>query len=231
MKYRNILLTILIMAGILAGQNVDRFGRQRETALEFSTMEQKKDLLKQSKEMNLQTPENLMMLPIEKAVNPNEYIVGPGDQFGININTLENLNFVAYVGPAGDILIPTVGVVNVNKLSLSEAVKTIQQFVLEEGYKTADVYVALINVRQFKIQIAGAVNNPGFYIANPLTRMSEIVEMAMGFHSFAREFATEIHKNGEQIKTIDYLDYILTGNLDNNPNFSEGCKIFVPFGV
>ncbi len=231
MKYRNILIFLLLMGSFALGQNVDRFGRQQETALEFPKYEDKKDLLEKSQKMEMGKLENLTSIPIEKAVDPDTYIVGPGDQFGININTIEQLNFVVPVGPAGDLLIPTVGVVNVNGKPLAQAIKKIKAFILEEGYKTADVYVALASVRYFKIQIAGAVNNPGFYMVTPLTRLSEIVEMAEGFHPFAKEFAIKVTKDKSGKKNvINHIEYMHTGDLTDNPSFSDGDNIFVPFG-
>jgi len=229
-KLSFLILIIFILATFGFSQNVDRFGRQSETALEFSTMEKKKDLLEESKKLQITQPENMMMIPVEKAVDPNTYIVGPGDQFGININTIEPINFATFVGPSGDLLIPTVGVLNVNGKTLLEASDEIKEFVISNAYKSADVYVALINVRYFKLQISGAVNNPGFYMVTPLTRMDDILEMAFDFHPFAKEFAIEITKNNGEKQTVDYSNYRLTGNLDNNPYFNEGDKIFIPFG-
>ncbi len=229
MKYRNILLTILIMASILAGQNIDRFGRQRETALEFSTTDKKKSLLDKSNKMELSQPETMLTTPIERAIDPESYIVGPGDQFGININSIEPLNFIINVGPTGDILIPTVGVVNINGRSLTNAIVTIKNFVIKEGYKTADVYVTLLNIRTFKIQISGAVNEPGFYQVTPFTRLDEIIDMAMDFHPFAKEDSIAILTDHSNKTIIDYTNYLFKGNLDNNPSFLEGDRIFIPF--
>ncbi len=233
MKYYKLLIFLLafIFIDMGLGQNLDRFGRQQETALEFPKYEKKKDLLDKSDRIDQIKPENLATIPIEKAVDPEKYIIGPGDQFGININTIEQLNFAVAVGPAGDILIPTVGVVNVNNKTLKNATKCIKNFILEEGYKTADVYVTLINVRYFKIHVAGAVTEPGFYMVTPLTRLDEIIKMALGFHPFAKEFAIEVTKNNQKTKEIvNYLKYLTKGNLENNPNFSDGDQIFVPFG-
>jgi protein involved in polysaccharide export with SLBB domain len=191
-------------------------------------MEKKKSMMEQSKIQSLQ-PTDMVITPLEKAIDPDTYIVGPGDQFGVNINTIENFNFILSVGPAGDVLIPTVGVVDVNKKSLREAIQCIKKFIVNEGYKTADVYVSLINVRHFKIQVAGAVNEPGFCMVTPLTRLDEIVEMSMDFHPYAKEHAIEIKKHDGKTLTVDFTNYLLTGNLENNPYFSEGDKIFIPF--
>lgn len=223
------LLIILLLATVSFGQNVDRFGRQQETALDFSALEQQKDLMGQSQSMQALQPENMVMTPVEKAIDPSTYIVGPGDQFAININSIEQLSFTAYVGPTGDILIPTVGVVNVNGSTLSDALESIEKFIIDEGYKTADVYITLLSVRYFKIQIAGAVNNPGFYMVTPLTRLDEIVEMTMGFHPFAKQDSIIIRKNIGGSEVVDFTNFLYKGDLADDPCFVEGDFIFVPF--
>ena len=41
---------------------------------------------------------------LENAIDPEKYIIGSGDVFGININTMEKMFFSSTVGPAGDVL-------------------------------------------------------------------------------------------------------------------------------
>ena len=63
---------------------------------------------------------------LEKTVDPKDYIIGPGDVFGININTLEKMFFSASVGPVGDILIPGIGSVEISGFSLEQSINLIK---------------------------------------------------------------------------------------------------------
>ena len=228
-KLSFLILIIFILSTIGFSQNVDRFGRQSDTALEFPKFSAKSIMMDKSKQLPQLQAESLLYTPIEKTIDPETYIIGPGDQLGISINTLENFNFIINVGPAGDILIPTVGVIDVDNMTLKECCESIKNFVKTEAYQTAEVYVYLQNIRQFKIQIAGAVNKPGFFIVNPFTRLHEVIEMAEGFHPFAKEFEIEIlNENNKTI--INYLNFVEKGDLENNPQFSIGDRIYVPFG-
>jgi len=167
---------------------------------------------------------------LEEAVDPATYIVGPGDKFGLNILTSENISLSLVVSPTGDLLIPSVGIVNIAAKTLAEAFSIIESFVKSQAYPNAKINTTLINVRQLQIQISGAVNKPGFYIVMPLTRFHEIIEQAEGFHQFAQEYNIKISRANGDNNVINYLDFLRNGSLTSDPTFLEGDKIFVPFG-
>lgn len=166
----------------------------------------------------------------EKKINPDEYILGPGDELGLNILTGENITYPLKVTPTGDLFIPSVGIVHVSGMTLSKAIKTIEKFIHTEAFPGAKVSIALVNVRTFLVQVTGAVNSPKFVNINAFKRLSNVLGKCKGSHQFAREFEIVItRQNGDQI-VVNYLDYLRTGNLENNPTFLEGDRIHVPFG-
>ncbi|MBL7136024.1 MAG: SLBB domain-containing protein [Candidatus Marinimicrobia bacterium] len=167
---------------------------------------------------------------LEEVINPTKYIIGPGDVFGLNILTSENVTLSLTVSPTGDLLIPSVGVVNINGKTLIGAITYVKDFVKSQAYPNAIVDMTLLNIRQFQIQISGVVNKPGFYVITPLTRLHEIVEQANGFHQFAQEYNIRISRVNGENTVINYLDFLRNGSLAGDPTFLEGDKIFVPFG-
>ena len=64
--------------------------------------------------LDLTNLENLTYTPIEKPINPDTYFLGPGDLLGINIISAINISLPLRVNPVGEILIPSVGVINVD---------------------------------------------------------------------------------------------------------------------
>jgi protein involved in polysaccharide export with SLBB domain len=190
--------------------------------------EQEDLLLRQQQEQTRQKMISQEVL-LDKAIDPQEYKVGPGDGFSVVIETGKTLNYTVQVTPTGKLLIPTVGVLDVNKMTLDEVIKKAEKEILQT-YKNSQSNLALIKVRRFKVQISGAVRNPGFYEVTPVTRLDEIIDDSNGLHPFARDFAIKvIRQNGDE-EIINYLDYLRTGNLDLNPTFMEGDKIIVPYG-
>ena len=70
-----------------------------------------------------------LSVSMERAVSPDRYIMGPGDELGLSIIMGESLTLPVKVTPTGDIFIPSVGLVNVAGLSLSSARSKIKNFI------------------------------------------------------------------------------------------------------
>ena len=167
---------------------------------------------------------------LEKAINPDEYILGPGDELGINILMGDNLTLPIMINPTGDVFIPSVGVMNVSNMTLTRGIEKIKKYILDNAFPNAKVSIALVNIRRFQIQVVGAVNKSGFIHTSAVDRLDRIIDGAGGFHQLAREFEITIkHKNGK-VEQINYLNYFRYGDLAENPTFLEGDIIFVPFG-
>ena len=167
---------------------------------------------------------------LEKVINPDKYILGPGDELGINILMGENLTLPIKITPTGDVFIPSVGVVNVSGLTLTHGIDKIKEYILDNAYPNAKVSVALVNIRYFQIQVIGAVNKPGFVRASAVDRLDRIIDRARGFHQLAREFEITVKRKNGIIEKINHLNFIRHGNLSENPAFLEGDIIIVPFG-
>ena len=166
----------------------------------------------------------------EGEIDPSTYILGPGDELGLNILTSENLTYPLTVTPTGDLFIPSVGIIHVSGITMSDATIAVENYIHDQAYPGSKVNLVLLNVRKFKIQISGAVNSPGFVVINPTERLSDVVRRAEEFHQLAREFNIIItRRNGNQT-TLNHLNYLRDGDLLYNPTFQEGDKIFVPFG-
>ena len=169
-------------------------------------------------------------IPLEEAIVPGKYILGPGDELALNIIMGENLTLPIKVTPTGDIFIPSVGLVNVYGESLDNARIKIKQFIIQNAYPNAKVSVALLNVRKFRIQVVGAVSKPGFIEATAVDRLGDIIEKAEGFHPLAKEYEIIVNRKNGYNEKINFLKYIRDGSLKNNPTFLEGDIIKVPFG-
>jgi len=170
-------------------------------------------------------------VPLEKPINPDEYIVGPGDGFVINIISTENIVLNAVVGPTGGLLIPAVGVVSLIDQNLTSAIELIKQSV-NHSYKNSIVNVALATMRIFKVQVTGAVNSPGFVQVSPVDRLTDVIYQSDGLHKYADENFIQIRKNssGEE-KTVSLREYYLDGSLSDNPMIATGEDIYIPFQV
>ena len=171
-------------------------------------------------------------LPVsmERAVSSDKYILGPGDELGLSIIMGESLTLPVKVTPTGDIFIPSVGLVNVAGLSLSVARSKIKNFIHGNAFPNAKVSIALLNIRNFQIQVIGAVKSPGFVEISALDRLDKVILAADGFHPLAKEYDITITRKNGTYETVNFLNFVKTGNLDSNPTFLETELINIPFG-
>ena len=174
--------------------------------------------------LNLKKP----TIILEKALDPEKYIIGSGDVFGININTMEKMFFSSTVGPAGDLLIPGVGSITISGASLTKSIKMINEKI-SKTYKNADVDVSLVDLKSFKVQIYGAVINPGFAEIQATTRLDEAIDNLGGLHRYAEEDNISIISKNDIEYKISLKDYLNEGDLKNNPQLREGDIIKIPF--
>ncbi|MFQ6604983.1 MAG: polysaccharide biosynthesis/export family protein [Fidelibacterota bacterium] len=214
---KSIYLTVILGLTLLVGQNIPpQFGRQdlrQENETEPERME----------EMTLTVPAT----PLEKAVNPDIYVLGPGDKLGIDIITGTHMFFQLYVNPGGDILIPSVGKIMVGGTRLTQAIHDIQQSVTEQ-YKNSKVSVSLLDIRQFVIPVTGAIKLPGDYPVFATQRVWDVIDQCGGFEPFTDPERVQItHADGSQ-NIISLKAFLLTGDLSQNPVIREGDHIHIP---
>ena len=120
---------------------------------------------------------NIIIDILEETINPDNYLVGPGDHFAFNMLSADgmvNLNLV--VTPTGEILIPAVGKIKVDGKTLSETIIVITEQ-CQNKYSNAAMHIALTKIRKFRVLVRGPVTNPGFTIVSPLMRISDIFEI------------------------------------------------------
>jgi len=175
-------------------------------------------------------------IPLEGAVDPDEYVVGPGDSFSISISGQEVTATPAMVGVDGRILLPDAGGVAVAGLTLTEA-RSKMMDLLTKSFKTAQKEIALVQSRQFYVHVAGAVPRPGRYLALPVARVSSVLEFAFADTTAAAvsnlSFVPSLrnielmHRDGST-SFVDMVDYYSSGNRRANPYLKDGDVIHIP---
>jgi len=164
---------------------------------------------------------------LEKSVDPEEYVVGTGDVLSVDLWGEINLNHQLKITPEGNLLIPRVGRVEVGGKPLKEAKKTIQESVMK-SYKNVKVTVTLVELRKFKVSVAGAVRTPGIYAVFANTRVSEVIAQAGGLLENSSGRNIEITHSDGTISKADVLKFWKTGERTRNPYVLGGDLVLVP---
>lgn len=160
-------------------------------------------------------------------IDPDEYMIGPGDQFRIDFWDGSGGTLNLTVTPEGTVLLTSMGVGEVGGMTLTEAKQKLRELI-SRFYSDIDFSISLSGVRQLKILVAGGVRRPGLYDVYVSQRVSEIINKAGGFAEGASKRNIRLSCNGDG-HVVDVLRFERTGELDADPYIYSGYKIHVPF--
>jgi len=191
---------------------------------------------------------------LDAPVDPKEYIVGPGDNYSLNIWISPPLNFQLSVTPEGTIIIPTVGEVYAAGLRLEEAKKKVVAEV-KKRYISSDASFTLLTPRLVLVAVSGTVLNEGSMFLQSTERVEAAVALANRHDKLLttyaqaeerpRRVASDInfiperdtlgsrrkiivrHRDGT-ISHVDLEKYFVQKDLRLNPYLREGDVVVVP---
>ena len=185
---------------------------------------------------NQQTKDQLdLVLPgediyLENTINPDQYIVGPGDGLSFSMMAADRIfTLFLEVSPLGDVLIPAIGVISIDGMTLTTAMKLIEERCLEK-HRNAVVHLTLSRLRRFKVLVTGPVAFPGYVVATSVMRVDEIIELAEG-DSSTQDISRRnisLFRNGDTLR-VDLVKFHMSGNKFWNPTVQQGDMIHVRY--
>ncbi len=169
---------------------------------------------------------NLPMEATEGSVNPDEYIVGPGDKIFISINGIEEIPLDLFINQEGVLYIPKVGGVNLNGLTLREAKKKINKSV-NTFYKNVNVFISLVDFRKIKLSLLGDVKKPSTFIMPANSRLIDLIMDSQGLNKTSNFRNIRIIHRDSTEQIYDLLDFLRLAERKNNPLMREGDVVIV----
>ena len=157
---------------------------------------------------------------------PNDYRISLGDKLRIILTGGKRASFDLKVGMDGSILFPELGLINIFGESLSDVRKKIKALV-DISYVGTDVSVGLLELSAKKVNIIGAIKNPGTHIVNPFSTASTVLAYSGGFEDYASLRTIKILRNGEEIN-FDLYQLLIGGDRQNDLNIQQGDTIKIP---
>lgn len=186
--------------------------------------EQPEDKIKWSEE--LQTPSKSERY-LDKPVDPETYIVGPGDRFLISFYGAAYEPVEIEILPEGIVAIPEVGAVKLGQVTLTEAKRLIAEKIATR-YRGSEIGISLSQLRLFKVNVTGAVEKPGAVVVSASDRVAEAIDKAGGLQLGASRRNISLRESGGHERIADLTYFFATGELTANPYLHEGQVIFVP---
>ena len=200
----------------------------------------------------LQVPTRSSTTPVEGVVlggpvDPQEYVVGPGDVFVISIGggaSTQQPQTETTVTADGLLIVPQAGTFEAAGRPLA-AVRAEARAALARRYQNVPTDVALAVPRRFSVYVSGAVPLPGRQALTALGRVEDAIAETTGelnpleladyetpprFEVERRVALRNVRvtdRDGDEAR-VDLLRYYATGDLAYNPLLTDGAAVFVP---
>ena len=182
-------------------------------------------------------------IPLESEIDPNVYYLGPGDQLHIVVTSLENkllpgqeydlfnaetVEYYEYISPVGELSLPSIGQFSTKGKTYQQIKKEIKSEASKKSYKKIQTTVRLSSIRSFKVQVIGAVEYPGYVEMTPISRVKDAIKATKGVQKYGSSDVAFLERNGIKQK-LTLKEFLINGDLNQNPTLIEGDKIIIPF--
>ncbi len=157
---------------------------------------------------------------------PKDYILSINDQIKVILSGTKKAIYNLTIGLDGSILFPEIGSIQVSGDTYNQAKKKISNLV-EATYVGVYVDISLGELSAKKISIVGAVKNPGTFIVNPYTTISNSLVYSGGAEEYASLRRIElIRANGEK-KYFDLYKILIDGDRSDDYVLQSGDTVRV----
>ncbi len=172
--------------------------------------------------------------PVVAAALPTTYTLGPGDEIVLTITGDVEYSYVLPVSREGTILIPQVGQVAVNGVTLAglrehlySRLGRVYSGVSRNAGATTQFDVSIARTRTNQIFITGEVSRPGSYTVSPLASVLNALYQAGGPTGNGNFREVQVMRGSRAAYTVDLYRYLLGGDNLANIRLEPGDVIFV----
>lgn len=183
-------------------------------------------------------------------ISAEEYILMPGDTVLVTITGATNYSYITTITLEGKITInipmtstmslplqavertfttqyEIVDAVPIYNLNLTAAKDSLRNVFLKY-FRGIDADITLLAMRTFTVLVAGEVKRPGITLAQPINRVSTVIENVGGITAIGSRSRIELRRGGTFYKRVDLEKFKRSGNTDVNPYVQDGDVIYVP---
>jgi polysaccharide biosynthesis/export protein len=158
-----------------------------------------------------------------------DYLIGPGDVLSITVYNNDDLKTKVRVSSNGTIVMPLLGQVTVNKLSISAIAEKLTRLLANGYIVNPQVNVFVDEFRSRKVVILGNVRNPGLIELSGPTTFLELVSKAGGLDKDAGDTATIKRKvdGKDDVIIINLVSLVKGGDMTQNVHISDEDTVYI----
>jgi len=157
---------------------------------------------------------------------PNEYQIALGDVIGVVLSGSKEQIFDMKVQLDGTVFFPELGSISVVGESFQD-IKNKLRNLIEQSYIGVSIDLSLKDLSAKKITIVGAVNNPGTYLVNPFTTISNSLAYSGGIQPIGSLRNIKLLRSNGDIFEFDLYKLLIDGNRTNDITIESGDVIVV----
>ena len=170
-----------------------------------------------------------VFMVIASQVNADDYIIGPGDVVKISVYDNEDLLTITRVSDKGFIILPLLGQVRVNDLTVFQASDIIAKLYSAGYLVNPQVSVFVQEFKSKKAVILGPVKQPGVIGLSGPTTLLELISMAGGLAADFGETVTikRIVAGEDNVILVDIKALVHDGDLKQNVAIQNGDTVYI----
>lgn len=221
------IITISLLLFFLIGFNSDLFGqfnKPKKGRLSGATKDAIDTLAVQNAQMIVKENKGLL----EREIDGNKYVMGPGDVLIVSIIGMQADAFEAPVSPDGRIILKGAGVVDAKNRTFNQVREMIHKQI-SKFYQSENIDIILKELREFKVIVSGKISKPISVSATAADRVSEAIEKAGGlqFESSERKIVL-IRRDKNEVIPVDLIKFFMLSDDNSNPTLLGGDLIRIP---
>jgi len=157
---------------------------------------------------------------------PNEYQISLGDVIGVVLSGSKEQIFDMKVQLDGTVFFPELGSISVAGESFQD-IKNKFRNLIEQSYIGVSVDLSLKDLSAKKITIVGAVNNPGTYLVNPFTTISNALAYSGGIQSIGSLRNIRLLRSNGDSFVFDLYKLLIEGDRTDDITIESGDVIVI----
>ena len=157
---------------------------------------------------------------------PNDYQISLGDVIGVVLSGSKEQIFDMKVQLDGTVSFPELGSISVAGESFQD-IKNKFRNLIEQSYIGVSIDLSLKDLSAKKITIVGAVNNPGTYLVNPFTTISNALAYSGGVQPIGSLRNINLLRSNGDSFSFDLYKLLIDGDRKNDITIESGDVIVV----
>jgi protein involved in polysaccharide export with SLBB domain len=166
-------------------------------------------------------------MPLTDVPVGDDYLMGPGDAFVINLWGRVEDQYKVAVSPEGTINIPRLGSLTVAQLTFKQT-RVLLESKFKEYYPDFSMSLTMDRLRTIQVFVIGEVAHPGMYSISGLSTVIDALYAAGGPRKAGSLRNIKVTRRADTVATLDLYTFLIQGRKAEDIRLRSGDTVFVP---